>query len=693
MRTLILILFLVFHVISAQVVYKRLSGPPEEFRDIPNPIDNPTIDYSVISDQNFVLVNSSKKYKSSLCLDVQNDITYKSVTLINVDVFLFSFTVISNIYNQIKVEVLNPNMDPVDTEISVENYFFGPDSSAPCLYVNVFNGELGNFTVILTALNVSSDNLEVTLFWQTNPVLVIKSYLSSYLIAKDSHINISALMEINPNVTSKSARYFQEIPTNINIFTSILCITEPDGNEIEVEMNNEGISGDLVAGDNTYGASFQATIPGNYLFSPQFTGSYNIFDSRTQAEQEFFFQKMSNHLIPVSASKVKILRKVDVKRVSKDILNLIMHVINFNPNITMFDVYTEIYGHDYLGILIPVGWLGGIYEIINNTITLEFNIKWVKRVNVCKGLVLKGTVLTDTSNSFPTAKYTRSNSTNFSKKEFQDYIKFDDDLALELCNSEWNISITREMREGQGYNKKRQVGKGFGLIMLPGYCASINPWLATSFIWTNAFYFTQYNLALSNFDYTFKVYEFVRDLHLESCSIIAHSQGGMIAVTLKNYYVTCLDNNPSIPGGRDRLIQTLGTPWMGTPLAGDPAKFGQNFNFGCGPVPDLTPDGAINWKTNIRNQTISEVHYYTTTYSESVDNFDFCNVVTELLLDRVNDGTVELAKAGLEPIEFSQYEGDTTKECHTTGMKFSAGYLNPDRAIIMNDTARRNIPT
>ncbi len=65
-------------------------------------------------------------------------------------------------------------------------------------------------------------------------------------------------------------------------------------------------------------------------------------------------------------------------------------------------------------------------------------------------------------------------------------------------------------------------------------------------------------------------------------SIIAHSQGGMVAAHIRNYLFSGLD---SVSGGR--LIQTLGTPFNGNTAAGSAANLGQIFGIGCGANSDL----------------------------------------------------------------------------------------------------------
>ena len=65
-------------------------------------------------------------------------------------------------------------------------------------------------------------------------------------------------------------------------------------------------------------------------------------------------------------------------------------------------------------------------------------------------------------------------------------------------------------------------------------------------------------------------------------------------------------------GGNGRLVQSVGTPYGGTPVAGSLASIGSIFGVGCGSNTDLTVSGANAWRRNIRSSTQRNVFYYTT---------------------------------------------------------------------------------
>ena len=65
------------------------------------------------------------------------------------------------------------------------------------------------------------------------------------------------------------------------------------------------------------------------------------------------------------------------------------------------------------------------------------------------------------------------------------------------------------------------------------------------------------------------------------------------------------------------MIQSVGTPYMGTPLA---SEFARTLSFldpisPCGHIEDLTGEGAERWLSEIPSRCQKEVFYYTTEVS------------------------------------------------------------------------------
>ena len=67
-----------------------------------------------------------------------------------------------------------------------------------------------------------------------------------------------------------------------------------------------------------------------------------------------------------------------------------------------------------------------------------------------------------------------------------------------------------------------------------------------------------------------------------------------------------------IPQENGRVIQSVGSPYLGCPLAGILGSIGGVFGIGCGENEDLTYDGAERWGALIPMEKKAEVYFYTT---------------------------------------------------------------------------------
>ncbi|MDF1838957.1 MAG: hypothetical protein P1V35_13885, partial [Planctomycetota bacterium] len=152
-----------------------------------------------------------------------------------------------------------------------------------------------------------------------------------------------------------------------------------------------------------------------------------------------------------------------------------------------------------------------------------------------------------------------------------------------------------------------------------------------------------------------------------SFGVIGHSQGGPAAMQLRTYYVSGLDR---AHGGRP--IQSLASPYLGTPLAG------LGF-FLCGSSTDLGTSGSAAWLANIPASVRDEVYYYTTSNTGSA-----CNFATNIFLSNPEDGTVEQFRGQLVG---AHNMGHVTGWCHTTGMTNPAGYNDSSRNAILDQEA------
>jgi pimeloyl-ACP methyl ester carboxylesterase len=180
-----------------------------------------------------------------------------------------------------------------------------------------------------------------------------------------------------------------------------------------------------------------------------------------------------------------------------------------------------------------------------------------------------------------------------------------------------------------------------------------------------------------------KIHAFAVANNIDGCGTIAHSQGGMASLHLYANYWSCLDYADNASGSR--LIQSLGTPYLGTPLSGM-AALGELFGAGCGSNYDLTTDGASAWLDGISTVARSKVTYFTTEMGDTGWwTNDYCNFATDLILSDPEDGTTEKHRAQLSG---GNNGGHKTEWCHTSGMAWPHQALDSSRNSDMSANAQ-----
>lgn len=657
MSKILFILTIFFFGVSSAGLLKKLAALPNEFHQhrIPNSKFHSLNSTSMLQELDLIKVNGTQ---------------HSGKMVFHVDVLNFNFFILTKDLSSLSVKVFNSNGIQTRMMLNKTSMIFGPGNSHPALQVRLINNTLGNYTLHLS-LPVKN---KVIVTWDNNNNLHLRTYLHSYLINKKTPINISA------EIIHRGGMEYT-YPKTSGVIDAVIKVSDPSGRNYYVQMNDKGLYPDEYSNDNIWTGQVIPNEPGIYIFSPLIVGTYG---------QGLLYHRNTAHLIHVSSNLIILQKKIHVFNLNKDIIGIDIYFDIVSLVHDTFRVNAEVYSYDRNGNLIPIVWLGGIYKIkrlnsCEGKVTLELHKNWTKRVNVCDGIILNGTYIADINTSFPIANYSWGQ-TNF--------IKFDDSVIDELCSEDENIEITKIMREGSVGElknpKKRQVQLNVtGLVMIPGYCASVNPWLASADQFTDAYYFPGTNLNLGNVEYAERVLLFVSDTDLTSFGILAHSQGGMVALTIKNYYQTGLDLAEKSPNFEDtRFIQSVGTPWGGTPLAGFAAQVQEIFGSGCGSNSDLSIDGAVNWLSGITQESILAVFYYTTT-SSITDTSDVCSEVTDIFMSSFNDGITELDHAMLPEYEFPRYLGNSIRECHTTDMDYPAQYLNNERNAVMNFSAAR----
>jgi hypothetical protein len=216
------------------------------------------------------------------------------------------------------------------------------------------------------------------------------------------------------------------------------------------------------------------------------------------------------------------------------------------------------------------------------------------------------------------------------------------------------------------------------LVLSPGYCSSGNSWPPAHFAQDAWFFENQYqNQSHDQFAVTLAT----SAAACKSYGLVGHSQGGCVALHLYAFYWSGLDW-----AGPGKLLQAIGSPLKGTPLAGNLAALAEVFGVQCGENYDLTPAGAAAWLSAIPTSARQKLHTHTTTFIDNWWSYDYCHLVTDPFLSDPEDGTTEHS-AGHIPgaINMGLKEG----WCHVEGMSHPDQTLDPQRNASMNaETAR-----
>lgn len=243
----------------------------------------------------------------------------------------------------------------------------------------------------------------------------------------------------------------------------------------------------------------------------------------------------------------------------------------------------------------------------------------------------------------------------------------------------WLPSKVERQEQGRTVN-----GNNHALMLVHGYCSS-DVWATglNNGNFTNAQKFLDLDQNRTHDQFAILVRNFGLS-QLKSYGIVAHSQGGAASLHLYATYWSGLDWVDFDVVDGTRLIQSLGTPYQGTALAGNLAWIGNIFGTGCGSNTDLTYEGAAAWLANIPSWARSKV-YYTTTGENSIWAWNSCTGA-DFLLDDPNDGVTENSYAQLSGANNMGY---TDQECHVTGGPYPAQYYNATRNSAMNAAAKR----
>lgn len=436
-----------------------------------------------------------------------------------------------------------------------------------------------------------------------------------------------------------------------------LVLQTPSGQEQLIPMQDNG-QGQFVAWTTP-------TAVGTYIAQVRVSGT-------TPDKQPFV--RTSEHIFPVVAPTVQLANSPVVGHALNDnqlTLNLNVNNLATADQATTVWLSAELWGMNAQREMAPVVWLGGMANLHTDAngqayLPLGLDSRWVSLAAVQAPFELRNVRLQDSQTHIPLSQAAQL-AVNLPK------LTAHDAASLQGITEEMLMGTRPDAALITNQNATNNSGK---LLLVHGYCSG-GVWPTSHF--TNASTFLDANQNRTHDQFA----NLIRNhgAQFPSFGVVAHSQGGAASLHLYTYYWSGLDYSSG-----SRLIQSVGTPYQGTALAGSLAMIGSVFGAGCGTNWDLTYDGAALWLSGIPSWAKSRVYYSTTSFTDVWWRYDYCHLATDMFLSDPEDGTTERAYGQLPG---ANNMGHKTGWCHTAGMRDPAQYTDSSRNANMNTYANR----
>jgi hypothetical protein len=630
--------------VSTRSDFKQLAGAAEEFPQmrLPNPAD-----LGLKSKTAMLPINNVRGIQK-FSIPVENAADFRLMLL-------------SPTSEKWSVRVALPNEDFINLRgttspnIEVTKDFYGLGDERFPAEVMTFKGlTSGSIRVEINTNRTTNGGFLVA---ASESALRLYSYVNTLETVRGNSVGLTATLFDNNDETAFAGR----------IGTANVRIETPNGEILRTQMFDDGNHNDKLAGDGVFGGSF----------IPNQVGRYNaqIIANGTNANNEAFI-RTGEHLIEVAANRVSFDGGAFVKSIDDTRFQIDLSAQNLRAGQKVI-AHAEVWGRDANGIEKAIAWIGGMTVAEKSfgknrvTLPLTLDARWLVRSDAKSDYELRdvrvqdadSTVVIGTKNSIALSPITLS----------------------EDVQRNFDGEINDEMRMGVSPIKQAELDTqnavGGKLMLVHGYCSG-DAWgsAASAGQFTNYVKFLDLNQNRSHDQFAIRIRDF--GASLPSFGIVAHSQGGAASLHLYTYYWSGLD----YATGGTRLIQSVGTPYQGTALAGNLAAIGSIFGAGCGTNNDLTYSGAAAWLANIPTWARAKVYYHTTSFTDVWYRYDYCSLATDLFLGDPEDGVTERAYGQLPG---AVNLGHKTGWCHTSGMRDPAQTGDSSRNSNMNANAAR----
>jgi hypothetical protein len=621
---------------------KQLAGPPSEFEFMQQPAPEQG---ALTSKTALIPVNLRETKSGNWVWDAE----------LPVDSENYNFMVFANGSKNWQVELTNPLTQQTR---SVDEFASEHISTKYGLEQNTYPSEKYTFNNMDTGIwNIrvktigEPDQLEGYILASSSS----KYQLNSYKTNLDQIVGHNIHFVTQSTSNEKTIEALKEYsPIN----SAMMLVTKPDGSKQKFAMYDDGLHGDKLANDGLFGGDFKANNAGGYTVQINANG---------QNPDGTPFYRTTEHYVPVIEQSILMnsSKAATGFAISDNRMNISMNVDNLSKSTeNRYRIIAEVWGLDTKGTMQPVSWISTMTDIQSGQLNIELDARWISMSNAKDSFELRNLRVEDAKHFIPLIS--------------------EDSVNLKLATipkamyQKSSGYITQEMMMGKKPSEKITQKAGGKLMLVHGYCSS-DVWGPVAGQFSSSTTFADFDKNRSHDEFA----RLIRDYgdQFSSFGIVAHSQGGAASLHLYTYYWSGLDYSTG-----SRMIQSVGTPYQGTPLAGNLAALGNVFGAGCGYNTNLTTSGASSWLAGIPTWARNQVNYYTTSFSTKWWRYDYCNIATDLFLSDPEDGVIEKSRGQLSG---ASNRGHKTGWCHTDGMRDTGQARDSSRNSTMSAYAKR----
>lgn len=548
-------------------------------------------------------------------------------------------------------DYINLRSDAASRNIEITKDFYGlGDEQFPA---EIFTFKAATTGIVRVEINTNRTESGGFLVVASESPLRLYSYINTLETARGNSVGLVASLFDNESETAFAGR----------ISEAAVRIETPNGKFIDARMFDDGNHGDVLAGDGVFGGAFVPNQSGKFVAQ--------ITAKGVTPNGEAFI-RTGEHIIDVAANRAVLGGSAFVKAINDKRFQIDLAGRNLRAGQKVL-AHAEVWGRAANGDFKAIAWIGGMtlaeksFGENKTVLPLALDARWLIRSDAKSDYELRNVRVQDAD--------------SLAVLGTKETVSLSPIVLSENLERNFDGEITDEMRTGiRPPNEIQTDAPGGKLMLVHGYCSG-DVWATAR----NAGQFSNYVTFLdlgqnrSHDQFAQRIRDF--GANLPSFGIVAHSQGGAASLHLYTYYWSGLDYATGT-----RLIQSVGTPYQGTALAGNLAAIGSVFGAGCGTNNDLTYSGSAAWLANIPSWARAKVYYHTTSFTDVWWRYDYCSLGTDLFLGDPEDGVVEKAYAQLSG---ANNLGHKTGWCHTSGMRDPAQTTDSSRNANMNANAAR----